>query len=133
MEGRAQARTASRQPFSIYPDRRRAAMRGMRAPVIVEDHPVADSLTGLTTAREGVQIDALVLEAAPQTFNEDIIEKPAAPIHRDGRHPAWAAGLSIQAATAMLVVGFFQFHGKSSSSLSAGCSAMRARVSASHA
>ena len=34
-------------------------------------------------AREGMQIDALVFERAPQPFDEDVIEEPAAPIHRD--------------------------------------------------
>jgi hypothetical protein len=47
MEGRAQARAGGRQSYSIYTDRRLAAMRGMRAPMIVEAHPVTDPLTGL--------------------------------------------------------------------------------------
>src|SRR5712691_2254922 len=58
-------------------------MRGMRAPMIVEDHPVADSLTSLPPAREGVQIDALVLQRAPQPLDEDVVEEPTASIHRD--------------------------------------------------
>ena len=33
--------------------------------MIVEDHPVADPLTGLPSAREGMQVDALVLQRAP--------------------------------------------------------------------
>jgi hypothetical protein len=60
MEGWAQARAGGRQPFSMYPDRRLAAMCGMRALVVVEGHPVADSLTSLAPTREGMQIDALV-------------------------------------------------------------------------
>ena len=64
MEGRAQARAGGRQPFSIYTDRRLAAMRGMRAPVIIEGHPVADPLAGVAPAGEGMQIDALVLQRA---------------------------------------------------------------------
>ena len=59
-----QARAASRQPFSIYPDWRLAAMRGMRTAVVVEDHPVADPLAGVAPAGEGMQIDALVLQRA---------------------------------------------------------------------
>ncbi len=51
--------------------------------MIVEDHPVADPLTGLPPAREGMQVDALVLQRAPQPFNEDVVEEAAASIHRD--------------------------------------------------
>ena len=51
--------------------------------MIVEDHPVADPLTGLPPAREGMQVDALVLQRAPQPFDEDVVEEPAASIHRD--------------------------------------------------
>src|SRR5277367_6636601 len=58
-------------------------MRGMRAPVIVEDHPVTDPPTSLPSAREGMQIDALVLQRTPQTLDEDVVEEPAASIHRD--------------------------------------------------
>ena len=64
MEGRAQARAGGRQPFSIYTDRRPAAMRGMRTAVVVEDHPAADHLAGVAPAGEGMQVDALVLQRA---------------------------------------------------------------------
>lgn len=86
MEGRAQAPAGGRQPFSIYPDRRLAAMRGMRAPMIVEAHPVTDPLTGFAPAPEGMQVDALILQRAPQPFDEDVVEEPAPPVHRDS-HP----------------------------------------------
>ncbi len=41
-----------------------------------------------------MQIDALVLQRAPQPFDEDVVEEPAAPIHGDAHalanvvHPA---------------------------------------------
>ena len=57
--------------------------------MVVEAHPVANPLSGLAAAREGMQIDALVFERAPQPFDENVVEEPATAIHRD-RH----AGLS---------------------------------------
>ena len=69
VEGRAQARAGDRQLFSIYLDWRLAAMRGMRTPMIVEAHPVTDSLTGFPPAREGMQVNALVFQRAPQPFS----------------------------------------------------------------
>ncbi len=72
-EVRAQARAGGRQPFSIYTDRRPATMGGMRAPMVVEGHPVADPLAGLPPAREGMQIDALVFQRAPQPLDKDVV------------------------------------------------------------
>ena len=54
--------------------------------MIVEAHPVTGPLTGFAPAREGMQIDALLLQRAPQPFDEDVVEEPAAPVHRD-THP----------------------------------------------
>ena len=45
--------------------------------MIVEDHPVADPLTRLPPAREGMQVNALVLQRAPQPFDEDVVEEQA--------------------------------------------------------
>src|SRR3546814_5882597 len=58
-------------------------MGGMRAPMVIKGHPPADPLAGLAPAREGVQVDALVLYRAPQPLDKDVVEKAAAPIHRD--------------------------------------------------
>ena len=33
--------------------------------------------------RKGMRIDALALQRPPQPFDEDIVEEPTAPIHRD--------------------------------------------------
>jgi hypothetical protein len=49
------------QPFSIYTDRRHAAMRSVRVPRIVEAHLVTYPLTGYLPTQEGTQVDALVL------------------------------------------------------------------------
>ena len=54
--------------------------------MIVEAHPVTDPLSGLEPAREGMQVDALIFQRAPQPFDEDVVEEPAAPVHRDP-HP----------------------------------------------
>src|SRR3546814_10389628 len=57
-------------------------MGGMRAPMVIKGHPPADPLAGLAPAREGVQVDALVLQRAPQPLDKDVVEE-AATIHRD--------------------------------------------------
>ena len=58
-------------------------MGGMAPSVVVEGHPTADPLARLATACEGMQIDALLLQGAPQSLDEDVVEKAAAPVHRD--------------------------------------------------
>lgn len=49
----------------------------MGPPGIIIVDPVADLLPGIPATGEGVQIDALIFEAAPQPFDEDVID-PAA-------------------------------------------------------
>ena len=49
--------------------------------MIVEAHPVTDPLTGFAPAPEGMQVDALVLQRAPQPFDEDVVEEPAPPVN----------------------------------------------------
>ena len=79
-----QARVGGRQPFSIYTDRRLAAIRAMRPPVV---YPRTNPLAGLPPAGEGVHLDALVLQRVPQPFDEEVVEEPTSPIHGDA-HPA---------------------------------------------
>lgn len=45
----------------------------MRAGLIVELHPVADTGACLRSGVPSVQRDALVFQGAPQAFDEDII------------------------------------------------------------
>ncbi len=89
-EGRAQARAGGRQPFSIYTDRRLAAMRGMRAPMVVKDNSVADPLAGLSPAREGMQIDALVFYRTPQPLDKSAsLADPPKKTAKDFREKFW--------------------------------------------
>ena len=44
----------------------------MRSAVIVVINPASDVLTGFPAAGEGIQIDAFIFEAAPQTFDKDV-------------------------------------------------------------
>jgi hypothetical protein len=58
VEDPAHARAEGQQPFSIYTDRRHAAMRSVRAPMIAKAHPVTYPLKGFLPTREGIQVDA---------------------------------------------------------------------------
>jgi hypothetical protein len=62
LEGRAQARAGDRQSIQIYTGRCRTTMRGVRAPVVVEVDPVADTHARILPAGEGMQVDAFVLQ-----------------------------------------------------------------------
>ena len=50
---------------------------------VVECHPVLDDPPGLEAVTDLLEIDRLLLQAAPQPFDEDIVEVTATPIHRD--------------------------------------------------
>jgi len=50
---------------------------------VVECHPVLDDPPGLEAVTDLLKIDRLLLQAAPQPFDEDIVEVTATPIHRD--------------------------------------------------
>ena len=47
----------------------------MRAAVIVELHPVADTGACVRSGLAGVQIDAFVFQGSPQPLNEDVVQK----------------------------------------------------------
>ena len=55
----------------------------MRSVVIVVINPASDVLTGFPAAGYSNQIDAFIFEAAPQTFDKDVIHPAALAIHRD--------------------------------------------------
>jgi len=50
---------------------------------VVESHPVADSFLRLSYGIVGMQVNLLIFEAAPETFNEDVIHAPSFAIHTD--------------------------------------------------
>lgn len=58
-------------------------MHGVRSPVIVEIHPLANLPAGFRLSRESMQIDALVLQRPPEVFDEDVVEEAPAAFHRD--------------------------------------------------
>ena len=59
----------------------------MRASVVVEGNPGLDATPGASAAGEGMQVDALALQGAPQAFDKDVVEVASAPIHRAREPP----------------------------------------------
>jgi len=55
----------------------------MRSPVVIKCDPVGDPILGLVTVGLALEVDVLVLQAAPQPLDEDVVHPSAAPIHRD--------------------------------------------------
>ena len=51
---------------------------------VVEVDPRADDPFGLEAVGQLVQVDRLVFERAPQTFDKDVVHTAAPPIHGDG-------------------------------------------------
>src|SRR5271163_1791265 len=63
--------------------------RLVQALVVVEFEVGGDAVARLRHVVVGLEIDFLVLEAAPQPFHEDVVGKAAAAVHAD-RHPVAA-------------------------------------------
>src|SRR5215469_18645682 len=61
----------------------------MQALVVVELEIGGDTAPRLSDVLISVEINLLVLEAAPQPFHEDVVGKPAAAVHAD-RNPVGA-------------------------------------------
>ena len=59
----------------------------VRSLLVVVSQPRTDFLPGLSPVLESVQVDALVLERAPEAFDEDVIHPSAFAVHRD-LHPS---------------------------------------------
>ena len=59
--------------------RRFAAKGGMGAFAVVKFDPLADARLCLRSGLPGVQVDALVFQAAPEPFDKDIVEEPGVP------------------------------------------------------
>ena len=55
----------------------------MGAPGVVKDHPVLDDAAGLEAIVDFFKVDGLLLQAAPQSFDEDVIKVAPAPVHGD--------------------------------------------------
>ena len=51
---------------------------------IVKIDPFADDARGDEAVGRLLQVDRLVFQRAPQAFDEDVIQAPAAPVHGDG-------------------------------------------------
>ena len=60
------------------------AKGGMRPLDVVEVDPFANHPVGHKAVGQLKQVDGLVLERAPQAFDEDIVHAAAPSIHRDG-------------------------------------------------
>src|SRR5271155_4428810 len=55
----------------------------MQALVVVEAQPVADTATRLRNRGVGLDVYILILQAAPQSLDEDVVEVTAFTIHAD--------------------------------------------------
>ena len=51
----------------------------MRPFLVVIPHPRIDGLSGSKPVLESMQVDALVLERAPEAFDEDVVHPPTLP------------------------------------------------------
>ena len=54
--------------------RRLSAMGSVRALVVVEGDPLADTYLGLRAGLPGVQVDAFIFQGPPETLDEDVVE-----------------------------------------------------------
>jgi hypothetical protein len=59
------------------------AKRLVRAAVVVKGNPISKPLVQLATIGIALEINILVLEAAPQPLDEDVVHPAAAAIHGD--------------------------------------------------
>lgn len=53
----------------------------MRSPCVVEGHPATEPLAILAAGLEGVQVDALVLQGAPQSLDHGVVHPEPLAIH----------------------------------------------------
>src|SRR6516165_5029876 len=64
--------------------RRRLVAQGLVRPaVIIEAKPLTDADARLEAVGIGLQMDLLMLQAAPQPFDEDVVQPAPAAIHAD--------------------------------------------------
>src|SRR5947209_13127929 len=66
-----------------YRHRRAVAQRLVRARLVVESDPFADTGFGLAAVAVALEIDVFVLERPPQPLDEHVVDPAAAPVHRD--------------------------------------------------
>jgi transposase len=72
--------------------------------VIVETEPGTDAGSGLGDCRISVKVDLLVLEAAPQPLDKDVVHAPAFAVHADhDAMPRQAAGKIVAGELAALI------------------------------
>ena len=62
---------------------RLAGQRGMGPLSVVEVEPATDDPFGLEAIGQLVQVDCLILERAPEAFDEDVVHAPAPAVHGD--------------------------------------------------
>ena len=68
-------------------------MGSMRATVVVEGDPPPDAGSCLRAGLPGVQVDAFILQGAPEAIYEDVVQAPALAVHRDpGADPLQSVG-----------------------------------------
>lgn len=63
-------------------------MGSVWAMVVVEGDPAPDADLGLRPGFPSVQIDAFILQGAPEALDEDVVDAAPFAVHRDpGAHP----------------------------------------------
>jgi hypothetical protein len=72
-----------RRAFSEDRHRRAVVERLVKATLVVEGEPFADARSRFEPVGVAPQIDVLVLERAPEAFDEDVVHPAAAAVHGD--------------------------------------------------
>ena len=55
----------------------------MRSDIVVELEIISQSLIQLVSVLESVEVDAFILEAAPESLDKGVISRPSHTIHTD--------------------------------------------------
>ncbi len=76
---------------------------------IIEVDPLADNPFGFEAVRQFVQVDSLVFERTPQSFDKDVIHAPAPPIHRDRDLSALEDAGEVEAGELASLIGIEDF------------------------
>ena len=72
-----------RRAFPEDRHRRAVFQRLVKAALVVEGDPFANSRPSFEPVGVAFQIDVLVLQRAPEAFDEDVVHPAAAAVHRD--------------------------------------------------
>ena len=90
--GRRSRSSTHPRAFFVNSPRRAIAEALVLTLVVVEAEPGANAGLGLGHSRIGVEVDLLVLQAAPQSLDKDIVHASPLAVHTDGDLVALQSG-----------------------------------------